>query len=174
MLELDLEQAPAIVLPAPPGLEPELFAFERALVHCATTAKPLTRAERRAAVRKLIEDRPQLSDRQIADLTGTSHQTVGRVRKAEGGSADRRGEEDAGTSYFASVTADEIARRVVGNLAKLWNGRGLSDLILGDRTGHRLAVALRETHERDALTWARRLNGWTAAALAELESGARR
>lgn len=175
LLELDADQAPATVVSPPPGLDPELFAFERALTHCATTAKPLSRVERRAAALKLIDDRLELSDRQIAELTGMSHQTVGRLRKGmAGGSADRDAPDDAGTSYLATVTADDIARRVVTNIAKLWNGRGLSDALMGDRTGHRLAVALRETHDTDALNWARRLNGWISAAVAELQANGRR
>lgn len=171
LYELGADEAPAVITDPPDGLAADLFAFERALKYCATAAKPLTQVERRVAVLRLIAERPELSDREIGRLTGTSHQTVGRVRKQATEPAPIRAEEDPGAAYLARITADEIARRVVGSVSKLWAARGVSDLILGDRTGHRIAIALRETQGEQALVWARRLQTWTTAALQELERG---
>jgi ParB-like chromosome segregation protein Spo0J len=41
---------------------------------------PLSRKDRRAAVRQLLEARPEWSDRRIAEVVGVSHRTVGAAR----------------------------------------------------------------------------------------------
>jgi ParB-like chromosome segregation protein Spo0J len=45
---------------------------------------PLSRKDRRAAIEHLLETHPEWSDRRIAYVTGTSHKTVGIVRRPTG------------------------------------------------------------------------------------------
>jgi hypothetical protein len=51
-----------------------------ALLHATRTARPLSTAEKRAAIERLLTERPDLSDRAIARLVGVSHATVGAHR----------------------------------------------------------------------------------------------
>lgn len=167
-----LKQARVIVLAPRPGMDPVAFAYERALFHSTTSALPLTRAEVHAAAFRLFDERSELTDREIARLTGTSHQTVGRLRRkwSSGPEQSAADAPDAGERYIAAVTADELADRLVKSVSRLWEARGLSDVILGDeRMGRRLAYALREQHDDGALTWARRLAVWSQSALRELQ-----
>ena len=65
----------------PNGRPPVDFAYELALL-CAQGAKPLTTAEKRAAVLRLLAERLDLSDRAIARLVGVSNSTVSSHRRA--------------------------------------------------------------------------------------------
>jgi DNA-binding CsgD family transcriptional regulator len=64
------------------GRTPEDRAYELALRFATISAKPLTTAEKRAAILRLIEERPELSSREIARLVGVSHSTVNIHRRA--------------------------------------------------------------------------------------------
>jgi hypothetical protein len=57
------------------GRPPVDFAYELALL-CTHGAKPLTTSEKRAAILRLIGERPDASDRAIARLVGVSNSTV--------------------------------------------------------------------------------------------------
>jgi hypothetical protein len=110
----------------PNGQEASRRAYELALM-CTLSARPLTTAEKRAAIARLIAERAELSDRAIARLVGVSHRTVGAHRAGAGklpredqGRADMRG-----TDRAQSISADErfpweiAAARLADDLAEL-------------------------------------------------------
>jgi hypothetical protein len=165
--------APARILELPHGRDPVEVAFELGLQTAVTVSKPLTLLERRAAALRLMAERPNTSDREIARLVGLSHQTVGRLRKRSTDHAESDGidDQEPTESYLAYVTAAEIALRLARGLDRLWEARGLSELILGDKTGRRLAKALTDVHGDDARRWAERLREWAEIAIAELDRG---
>lgn len=168
------------LLPADP--DPLTATYRHALLTASSAALPLTRAERRAAVRRLLTDSPQLSDRQIARLAGVSPTTVGTHRRQLTGPAggdnidEKAGEtgEQLTDRYLAAVTADRVAQRLAGSLDKLWAARPLTDTLLGDRTGKRLAQVLVDRHGDQALPWARRVASWAQTCLTEVEATGQR
>lgn len=162
---LGTETASAIVLQAPPGRAPLEFAFEVALRECATASKPLTRQERRKAVFMLLGERPELSDRQVAQLAGCSHQTVGRVRRD--GPTDHPDDKPGKT-----VSPEQAAVRLIRGFGKLQEARGVGflDWLNGaDRTGERFADALWDVYGEDAAEQARLFTSWLSEAVALLE-----
>lgn len=165
-------ELPACVLAVQPGQDPLTFAYDRALETSATSDKPLTNGEKRAAVERLIDERPQWSSREIAALTGTSHTFVNKLRRGlETDSTARH----SGTTHGRTASAGEMAKRLVSGLASMWERKGLfegSGKRADAKMGHRLAVALRERHGDDAPAWARRFAEWSANALDELEAEA--
>ncbi len=155
---------------------PAAVAYRHGLVTASAAALPLTRPERRAAIIRLLEDQPELADREIARLVGVSPTTVGSHRRhlnSPGQDPDPASDafaDEPPAVFVATAGADELAVRLARGLEKVWQARGLSDLLLGDRTGRRLAAALRAEHGGDALAWARRLAKWSTTCLAELEA----
>jgi len=152
-----------------PG-DPTAVAYRHGMLTASTAALPLTRPERRAAVIRLLEDQPELADREIARLAGVSPTTVGAHRKRLLEQSDVIGDgEVAEAACIAATSADELALRLARSLDRIFEARGLTDYVLGDRTGRRLAKALVELHGADkALLWARRLKTWSEFATAEL------
>ncbi|WP_244199532.1 ParB/RepB/Spo0J family partition protein [Amycolatopsis thailandensis] len=59
-------------------------AFILAVKSNITHGLPLSLADRKTAARRILEVRPQWSDRAIAAVTGLSHKTVGKVRRSTG------------------------------------------------------------------------------------------
>jgi hypothetical protein len=53
----------------------------------------------------------------------------------------------------------------------MWELRPMGDSIFGDRAGKRLAHALDEQFEDEALEWARRFERWASIAVDELSRG---
>lgn len=143
-------------------------AYLHSLDTAATAALPLSPADRRASVHRLLTSFPDMSDREIARRVGVSPTTVGNQRRALSGQAKPVAE--TGERYLAAVTARDLADRLVSSLEKLWDARGLSDLLLGDRTGKRLAAALTDRFGDDAPAWAHRLHQWTSIAVQEVEA----
>lgn len=171
-LRLELDHVRAVVVAPRPGLSASEVAYERALETASRTAKPLSRAEKRAAIARLLAERPAASDREIARLVGVDHKTVGSVRRRVGSSpAEPSDESDqsAGERYLAALSADEIVLRLVRDTDRLWQARGLGEIALGDHVGRRLAHALAERHGERAQEWAQRIHEWGAVALAELD-----
>jgi hypothetical protein len=165
--DLGIDQTRVAVITAgsadPVGLGYEI-ALERAV-----SARPLSRDERRTAVARLLQERPDLSDREIARLAGVSHQTVGRVR-ANGPMDQKHG----GTPR--PVSPDQAARKLLSAFEKLRQARGLGLvdwLSGGDRTGERFASALHDVFGDNAADQARTFSGWLteAADLLEAEAG---
>ena len=81
----DIKMIAAEVLTVPPGVTGRQFVYEHAVRTAVQSALPLSATERSAVVKRLIVERPDLSDRAIARLVGTSHVTVGRYRPDRGG-----------------------------------------------------------------------------------------
>jgi len=167
-----------------PG-DPITVTYRHALLTASTAALPLTRVERRVATIRLLEDQPELADREIARLVGVSPSTVGahRRRLQDGDGEAALGDLDeavqdqltppAGQPYPVTPGADELALRLARGLQNVWEARALSDLILGDRTGRRLAAALRAQHGDQAQAWARRIAQWSNSCLNEFEPAKR-
>lgn len=141
--------------------------YRRALETATRSALPLTKAERRRAVVRLLDRQPDLSHRTVARLVGVSHDTVDRWAK-EAKELIGNGADSASTEHAQPSTA-EIARRLVRTLIRLDDARGLLDTISPSRMGKHLAKAFRESLGDDALGEARRLAEWVASAVSELE-----
>ncbi len=169
-LRLGIGLISATVLSVPPGRTPADFAYERALQTAATAAKPLSRAEKRAAIARLLEERPAASDREIARLVAVDHKTVGAIRRRLGNSPGEptADQESPGERALAWLSADELANQLVCGADRLWQARGLGDMLFANRMSVRLAEVLREYHGDEARVWAVRLRDWGAGALTEL------
>ena len=165
-VRVGLKEIPAQILPLAYGGDPFVAAYRRGLETAVASSKPLTLNERRRAGWRLLKEEPALSDREIARLSGLSHQTIARFREKLGaGTAEPR----EPIEYTPLESADDLARRLVTGLSKVWEARGLSDYIVGDKTGKRLAAALRHHHGDKAPEWATRIRRWAEVALVELE-----
>ena len=165
---LGVDRVRAVVLPVPAGRDPETAAFERAMASSAFSSKPLSRAEKQAAVLRLIELHPRASDREIGRLAGVDHKTVGRLR-ARGISPPPEG-----TRARSAPGPELAARKLLEAFDRIREARGLGlvDWCLGgDRTGHRLADALLDVYGEDAVTRARLCIDWLGQAIEVLEQG---
>jgi len=162
-----LEALPALFPPVQAALSPVDNAWEIGLREVARAGKPLSRPEQHEAVLRALDERPGWSDFEIAKLVGCTRQTVWRQRRiATTGDRPEPGERWATTS----VSADQIARSLVRQIGRLWDARGLTDMLLGDRTGQRLAHALDDHFGEDAEEWAERFVRWSQRALDDLRS----
>lgn len=162
-----LEALPALFPPVQAGLSPIENAWEIGLREVARAGKPLSRSEQQEAVLRALDERPAWSDSEIATLVGCTRQTVWRQRRI---ATAGEGSEPAERWATTSVSADQIARSLVRQVGRLWDARGLTDLLLGDRTGQRLAAALDEQFGKDAEEWAERFVRWSQRALDDLRS----
>jgi ParB-like chromosome segregation protein Spo0J len=156
---------PARVIDPPPGLDPVRVAYEVALRTAAHGPLPLTQAERRAAIRRLLTETPELSDRQIGRLVGVAHTTVSRLRA---GDATQQG--GPGDLMVTEVSAAELAVRLLRTMERIRESRGLGlgDALLGDRMGQRLADALRAAYDDGAVERAEVFVHWFRSAIAAL------
>jgi len=163
--ELESPTAPVVVLDTG-GRDGRSAAYEEGLRSCAATAKPLAKAEKHAAILHLTVEGGR-TEREIARLVGVSHQTVARVRDAAGGGP--LDQEPTDPEAVAAAGALDLSRRLVHGVRRIWDARGLTDLV-ARRMPRNLADALRaEFGDDEALTWARRLTDWATAAVTELE-----
>jgi hypothetical protein len=168
--QLGVSDIPTVTLDPPPGQDPLLFAYLRALETSARNAKPLTLAEKRAAADRLIRDMPEASNHEIGRLTGLSHQTVGRIRERSNGPADAPAAEPA-DQYPPIASAKEIAAKMARSVDRLWEARGLTDVVMGERRmGKHLAAAFLDYFGEDAARWAERFAGWATVAAEEISS----
>jgi ParB-like chromosome segregation protein Spo0J len=129
-------------------------AYQEGLRTAARQSLPLTRAEKEAAIKRLLVVGGR-SDRQIAALVGVAHTTVGRVR-----GRSQPNEAAAGLGFRPSPSANDVARGFVGWLRRLHDNPALGDMFRGDRTGRRIAEALEAQFGDEALSWATRLANW--------------
>lgn len=168
LFELGIGEVLVEVMPST-GRNPITEAFETGLRSSATASIPLTRAEKRAAIQRLTVEGGR-TDQQIADLVGVARTTVGRLRANDG--ALHVG--PAATKTRRREAPDEAAIRLFRALERVWEARGLGigDAVFGDRTGARLAKALRTAHGDDALERARLYRSWIEAAIGELDEQA--
>ena len=137
------------------------------MARSAISAKPLTRAEKQAAVLRLIEIRPGASDREIGRLAGVDHKTVGRLREwGISPPSEQQRSRSAPSPELAArklLEAFERIREARGlGLVDWWRG--------GDRTGHRLADALLDVYGDEALERAQLCISWLEAASAVIEA----
>lgn len=109
---------PAVILP--PGTDVFLHAVQRA----AITAKPLTRAEKRAAVTRLLEAYPDWSNHRVAEAAGVSRPFVAKLR-AGGNVApeqDETGEDDAAADVSWTQRGPDPAQRALRQLVSAYAG----------------------------------------------------
>ena len=164
--EAELDYLLALLPPVPADVTTVDTAYELGLRAAGRSGKPLSRSEQREAILRLLDQDPERPDAEIAVLVGVTRQTVWRVRRIA--TSDAESFEVGEHWASASVSADDIARQLIRGIDRVWQARGLTDLLLGDRTGKRLAAALRERFDADALEWAERFAGWAARAVDEL------
>jgi ParB-like chromosome segregation protein Spo0J len=148
--------------------DPVEFTYRYALGRSAISALPLTRAEKRAAVRRLVDANPQASDREIGRLVGVDHKTVGRVRR--GISPPRSGLPELPPLGSAP---EAVAKRLFRAFDKAYEARGLgiADFFAGDRTGERLAGVLVDVYGERALKKTEQFRGWLDSAAKALRDG---
>jgi hypothetical protein len=161
-----LEALPARVFQPPAGVDLVKFTYYEALRVSAFSAKPLTRAEKQKAIRKILAELPNASDREIARLVGVDHKTVGRLR---------RGAQPAvhGPGWTPGPSPAAVAKRLFQGFEKAYQARGLgiSDFFTGDRTGERLAGVLRDVYGDRAAEKARLFRQWLDDAVRALKQG---
>jgi hypothetical protein len=173
LYQVAAQTALTVTQPLPDGRSPEQFAFEYGVETAAHAAKPLSRIERNAAVDRLLVERPDWSDRAIAQLCGVSHQTVGR-RRGNGSSGPAPADVAHRVGGFRRVGELDAASRLFRALEKVREARGLGigDFFAGrDRTGERLASVLADAFGESALERAREYQTWIASAIAGLSGG---
>lgn len=161
-----LTSLPARLFPPPSDLDPLHYAYLHALGRSAISALPLTRAEKRDAVRRLLKANPQASDREIGRLVGVDHKTVGRARRGIS-------PQPVFASFPAGPTPEAVAKRLFRAFEKAYEARGLgiADFFAGDRTGERLAGVLDDVYGEQALDKTRQFRGWLDQAAEALQKG---
>jgi hypothetical protein len=129
-LRADFDVVPVYVF-QPDGRTSIDRAYELALSFATVSAKPLTTAEKRAAIQRLITDRPELSGREVARLVEVSHSTVNEHRRRVDDSstdADSVSREQPGTGREPlrwEVAARRLAKdtaELLGSCRKLFGG----------------------------------------------------
>ena len=160
------------------GRDPVQFAFDFALADSARSALPLTRAEKHAAVVRLVRDHPDRTDVSIAGLVGVSTKTVQRARTwlvehPDGQSPSTSRRELGGQPPTAQLVANNLVR----GLDRLWDARGLG-MVIGVRDSSRLGDHLAEAFidrvgAEQAAVWTERLQTWAARAHAITTAAAR-
>ena len=167
---LGVPVAPAVILALAPGQDPVAAAYEHALARSAISAKPLSRAEKQAAVLRLLQLYPEASDREIGRRVGVDHKTVGRLRQ--------RGDSPSALKRPGStVTPEQAAKRLFSGFEKVSGASagGFMDWLRGgDRTGQRLADVLVEVYGEDAGARVQQFIAWLDDAAAALDEGVQR
>jgi ParB-like chromosome segregation protein Spo0J len=150
--------------------DPVEFTYRYALGRSAISSLPLTRAEKRAAVRRLLEANPQASDREIGRLVGVDHKTVGRVRRGVSPPLSQMPELPP-----LGPTPEAVAKRLFRAFDKAYEARGLgiADFFTGDRTGERLAGVLVDVYGEQALKKTEQFRGWLDQAAKTLQEESR-
>lgn len=173
LLQLGVEEVLAFYIELADGQDAIQVAFERAVATSSTSAKPLTRAERRTAVVRMLEANADRSDREIARIAAVSPTTVGNIRREIDAPRSDHHEPspDAEEEYVARVTAKELARRAFKALERVreTKGLGVADRLLGDRTSERFARVLRNEFGEDALDRAQEYRTWIDGAIRHLK-----
>jgi hypothetical protein len=165
--QTDIDRLRVIELGAVPGIDEYAAAFERGLLTASRSSLPLSRAERHDAIRHLKASRPDLSNHEIGDLVGCSHQTVGRVLSRSNGPA--REDEEEATAW--PPTDLEVASQILSGIERVYAARGLGiwDALTSDHTGERLAEVIVDSYGDHALRFAERIRGWVDEAITVLE-----
>jgi hypothetical protein len=158
---------PTVILPLQ-GSDPVQLAYEYALADSARSSLPLTRAEKHAAVVRLVREQPDRTDVAIASLVGVSSKTVQRVRQWLVQNPEPAAAEPPQRPAPLPPTAEKVAQQLVRQLGRLWEARSpLQALGLRDtgRLGDLLAEAfIAEVGPKDATVWTQRFCTWATRA----------
>jgi hypothetical protein len=141
---------------------PEQAAYRRALETATRSALPLTKPERRRAMERLLDERPELSHRAIAKLVGVAHQTVDRWAVERGRPDVEEAAERSGSDRRLNI--DDVARRLVRYTGQLDDARGFMDLVAGGRMGKHLVKAFTAQYGDGAAAQAKQCAGWFSSA----------
>ncbi len=158
-----------VIISPEPGESPEASAFRRHIETATKTALPLTTGERRKAARRLLRERPEMSNRAVARLLGVSHDSVNRWAK-ELDDSSTGSENGSGSAGFIPTT-EQVARRLASDLARLSDTRWFGEALTPNRIGKHLAYALDDALGEFALRDAERLSGWLTTAIQLLREG---
>lgn len=139
-------------------------AYRRALETACLSALPLTKAERKRAVERLLATQPDLTHRAIARLVGVSHSTVDRWA----GEVAESSTESGIPRYVTRPNADTVASQLVRHLERLRESRGLFDYFAPKRMGRHLAQAFYDRFGDESLNEARVYAAWLGRAVALL------
>jgi ParB-like chromosome segregation protein Spo0J len=164
--QLGRSEIDVVVVPIHDGETSVQAAYRRALETATLSALPLTKAERRRAVYRLLDERSELSHRAVARLVGVSHQTVDRWAVERG--RHEAGEPAQDVVVERRVSVDDVARRFVRYAGQLNEARGLLDLVANGRMSKHLAEAFVDKFGDDAARQAKRCAEWFAAAARRL------
>lgn len=151
------------------GESPTDCAYRTALETASHSALPLSRSERRRAAIHLLEDRPDMSRRAIAELVGVAHSSVNRWAVEVDDSSTT--EEDGTRRTPIGPNPDQIATRLVTTLERLSESRGLFDYLAPRRMGRHLASAFISRFGDEGLTEAKHFQAWINVAVSALEEG---
>jgi hypothetical protein len=158
-----------VVLVSPRPDEPiDICTYRRALETATQSALPLTKAERRQAVRWLLAQQPEMSHRDIARTVGVAHSTVDRWIVGRGAS------EENGDTDSSGPRPEDIADKLVRFWQRLDDSRRLFDLFGPKRMGRHLADAFTNRFGDNALREARLVAGWTQRAVETLSNPAQK
>ena len=139
-------------------------AYRRALETACLTALPLTRAQRKYAVERLLATRSDLTHRAIARMVGIAHSTVDRWAEEVADSAS----EGSAPNPALGPNADEVATKLIRMLERLKDSRSLFDYFAPKRMGRHLAQAFYDRFGEDSLVEARLFAAWIERAVAVL------
>jgi ParB-like chromosome segregation protein Spo0J len=155
----------------PSGQLPAAYAYEIALACSAKGPLPLTRAEKHAAIARLLVEHPEWSDREIARRVGVDNKTVGSLRKLRNSSADDGSLRDRNGA--AASTSPARVARIAAQIVRYGVELGAegSDVEY-DEIVAVLADRFRELHPRTARNWVEWWEGIWRDVRAELEAGA--
>lgn len=128
----------------PPGADPVITAFTLAVTNASKSALPLTRAERKTAVLRLLK-MTKMSQRQVAGIVGVSKSTVSRWASGEDDFVENDTNVPNGTP-----SAQGIALALVRRLKRLEESQGLLDSLFGRTLSTHLAQAAVTTFGDDA------------------------
>jgi hypothetical protein len=146
----------------PTGRAAASYAYELALEYAAKMALPLTQAEKRAAIGRLMAERPQASDREIARIVGVSHTTVSAHReRISVGREQSQGEPLGGRSGrprqgqpSGTTQLRSSLRQLVRTATKLANAEEESPDELVDRFAEQLPEDIDDAYfTLDCLDW---------------------
>jgi len=173
-LVVNLTELPADVEEPTADVSPADLAYQLAVRHSTKSARPLSRAEVRAAIVRLTELHPDWSQHVVGRFVGVAHSTVGRVL-ARADAMNDPGTTTPGDEYVAAASAEELATRFFRGIEKIWEARGLGlvDSVVGDRTSERLARVLNDAYGDTALDRAQRYRAWITGAISQLKKDAR-
>lgn len=116
LVEIKAKAARAEILPA------DTDVYAEATRRSSVSSKPLTRIEKRAAVRRLVKEHPDWKDREIARIAGVSHPFVASQRSAFNRTTSAIGDKVKKAltptgDYRISPTKDSIEKRLATLLA---------------------------------------------------------